>query len=196
MVAIIINNLVLCMSLSLLWMGRLSCAFRTPIQQRMSNFPHAASRRKDDIGSDSIPFQQAAYHKRADGAEDRGSRPISRSHVFEQSSKVIVAGLSLIVPAEVTYAKCTDIETCREEGERKIEADLKLNPIIKLSDGVRYRVLQTSALSGAKVKDGSSIDLIYSISTASGLWAVHVLKRLWLRKSVLWREARVGFRSG
>jgi len=69
----------------------------------------------------------------------------------------------------IAYAKCTDIESCREEGERKVEADLKLNPIVKLSDGVRYRVLSSPPLStDKKVEDGSNIDLAYSISTASG----------------------------
>ena len=103
---------------------------------------------------------------------------ISRAHLFECSSRII--GLSLILPGEV-YAKCTDIESCREEGERKIEADLKLNPIIKLSGGVRYRVLQPSTpLSGPKVKDGSTIDLIYSISTAYSLILAWMKCVLWL----------------
>ena len=69
------------------------------------------------------------------------------------------------------YAKCTDIESCREEGERKVEADLKLNPIVRVSDGVRYRCLgapPSTTASDKKVKEGSNIDLAYSISTASG----------------------------
>lgn len=93
-------------------------------------------------------------------------QPISRADLFEYSSRIV--GLSLILPAGVAQAKCTDIESCREEGERKIEADLKLNPIMRLADGVNYRVLRPSAVPGPKVKDGSSIELIYSISTASG----------------------------
>ncbi|KAL3789289.1 hypothetical protein HJC23_000355 [Cyclotella cryptica] len=95
---------------------------------------------------------------------------INRRYLIDRSSKaftVLVTGSLLSLP-QLAQAKCTDIESCREEGERKIEADLKNNPIIKLSDGVRYRVLQPGTLSGPKVKEGSSIDLAYSISTASG----------------------------
>ncbi|KAL7483078.1 hypothetical protein ACHAW6_008730 [Cyclotella cf. meneghiniana] len=95
---------------------------------------------------------------------------INRRYLIERSSKVLTALLpaSLLSLPQLARAKCTDIESCREEGERKIEADLKNNPIIKLSNGVRYRVLRPGALSGPKVKEGSSIDLAYSISTASG----------------------------
>ncbi|KAL7536738.1 hypothetical protein ACHAWF_005546 [Thalassiosira exigua] len=79
---------------------------------------------------------------------------------------VLIESYSSASPA---FAKCTDIETCREEGERKVEADLKLNPIVRLSDGVRYRVLRSpTSPSSDRVKEGSSIDLTYSISTASG----------------------------
>jgi len=141
-----------CVTLSL-WIG-LSCSFApTPIQR--------------------IKFPQFTAHRRLVEAEEEDSiqplldrQPISRARLFEYSSR-IVALMTLIHP-DTAYAKCTDIESCREEGERKIEADLKLNPIMKLPDGVRYRVLQPSTLSGPKVKEGSSIDLIYSISTASG----------------------------
>ena len=85
------------------------------------------------------------------------------------TTTVSVFATPFIIPS-IAYAKCTDIESCREEGERKVEADLKLNPIVKLSDGVRYRVLSspTSSSTDKKVEDGSNIDLAYSISTASG----------------------------
>lgn len=135
----------LCVTLSLLWMGRLSSSFTPPPP------PHAATHRWPE-GAEAFPCID--------------SRPISRAGLFKQAN--LIAGLSFILPELPVYAKCADIETCREEGERKIEADLKANPIIKLSDGVRYRVLQPSSHSGAKVSVGSSIDLIYSISTASG----------------------------
>lgn len=92
---------------------------------------------------------------------------ITRKQVIHQSTSVFATLLSTVTLPNTAQAKCTDIESCREEGERKIEADLKNNPIIKLSNGVRYRVLQPPT-SGAKVQEGSSVDLIYSISTASG----------------------------
>lgn len=103
----------------------------------------------------------------------------SRRNLLDKSASLFSGGVSTIAATTIAsivtsvpspaYAKCTDIESCREEGERKIEADLKLNPIVRLSDGVRYRVLQTAASSSTeKVREGSKIDLIYSISTASG----------------------------
>ena len=92
------------------------------------------------------------------------------------SSILSATSLSSIIFATTTqlpqpaYAKCTDIESCREEGERKIEADLISNPIVKLSDGVRYRVLSSPPNKSTSkiVTDESNIDIAYSISTASG----------------------------
>jgi len=94
----------------------------------------------------------------------------SRRNVLQKLSSTVPILASPFVIPSISYAKCTDIESCREEGERKVEADLKLNPIVKLSDGVRYRVLSppTTSSTNKKVKDGSNIDLAYSISTASG----------------------------
>jgi hypothetical protein len=143
----------------------LSCSFAPkPTQQRIK-FPQVAAHRRFAEADEELVgiAREASYIQ---PLHDR--QPIiSRARLFEYSSK-IVGLMSLLHPA-TAYAKCTDIESCREEGERKIEADLKLNPIMKLSDGVRYRVLQPSTLPSApKVKEGSSIDLIYSISTASG----------------------------
>jgi len=96
---------------------------------------------------------------------------LSRKSAIEKTTAALsgVFLASLFSTAQPAWAKCTDIESCREEGERRVEADLKRNPIVKLSDGVRYRVLSSPASPNTeKVKDGSNIDLAYSISTASG----------------------------
>mmetsp|Transcript_17901 Transcript_17901/g.28971 ORF Transcript_17901/g.28971 Transcript_17901/m.28971 type:complete len:171 (-) Transcript_17901:993-1505(-) len=98
---------------------------------------------------------------------------LSRKSLLDKTKRSAAAlaflteAFALPAPA---HAKCTDIESCREEGERKVEAELKRNPIVRLSDGVRYRVLRppASPSSSEKVAEGSSIDLIYSITTASG----------------------------
>lgn len=92
---------------------------------------------------------------------------ISRKNLLEKITTTTIG--TILASTQPAYAKCTDIESCREEGERKVEEDLKRNPIIKLSDGVRYRVLNPpSSPNSDKVKEGSNIDLVYSISTASG----------------------------
>jgi len=64
--------------------------------------------------------------------------------------------------------KCTDIESCREIGDKKVEQDLKDNPVTRLDNGLRYKKLKDGY--GEKKIDESSlvVDLIYSISSASG----------------------------
>lgn len=118
-----------------------------------------------------------AAHRREDCRNDNDAN--SRRHVLEKSAASILGAAlpTIFAPSFLTpraYAKCSDIDSCREEGERKVEADLKLNPIVRLSDGVQYRVLRSSPTSSSKssttkvVTKGSNIDLAYSISTASG----------------------------
>jgi FKBP-type peptidyl-prolyl cis-trans isomerase len=149
--------------LCLLLIG-LSRAFIPPSTSRLKNF------QQHELGNapGRLPALTRSEADENDNLCDNSRLTISRADLFEKSKAMITTGLLSLMLPESAFAKCTDIETCREEGERKIEADLKLNPITKLSDGVRYRVLQPSAPNGAKVKDGSSVDLIYSISTASG----------------------------
>jgi len=74
--------------------------------------------------------------------------------------------VSILLPLPV-FAKCTDIESCREIGERKVEKDLVDNPVTTLPSGSRYKVLQPGT-GGASVDEQSSLDLIFSISTISG----------------------------
>eukprot|EP00970_Alexandrium_tamarense_P013182 scaffold3282_cov198-Alexandrium_tamarense.AAC.47 len=94
----------------------------------------------------------------------------SRRSLIQQSANILPL-LCFAAIAQPVDAKCTDIESCREEGERRVEADLKLNPITKLSDGVRYKVLRPpSVSSGPSVSEGSIIDLAYSIN-ANGRYA-------------------------
>lgn len=69
--------------------------------------------------------------------------------------------------------KCTDIESCREIGDEKIMEQLAENPITSLPSGVKYKVLKPPAVAdnsssrSATVTDGSTVDLIYSV-TGSG----------------------------
>ena len=62
-------------------------------------------------------------------------------------------------------AKCTDIETCREIGDRKVDEDMKANPTTALPSGVRYKVLRppTGRNSDVQAKDGSTVDIAFSI---------------------------------
>lgn len=73
----------------------------------------------------------------------------------------------LISHPEISSAKCTDIDSCREAGERKIEKDLAENPITKLDFGVKYKVLQAGT--GEEiVSSDDTLDIIFSVSTLGG----------------------------
>ena len=74
---------------------------------------------------------------------------------------------SLASAAATSGKKCTDIETCREIGDQRIEQDLKENPVTRLDSGVRFKTVQPG-VGSETVKEGASIDMIYSISRAGG----------------------------
>ena len=74
-------------------------------------------------------------------------------------------GAAITLSTQV-LAKCADIESCREVGEAKVAADMAANPVIKLSDGVRYKRVKEG--SGATVSGSDVVDVAYSISTAGG----------------------------
>lgn len=70
-----------------------------------------------------------------------------------------------VVPAKVAHAKCTDLETCREIGEKKIQQDLKDNPIFKLDSGVRYKILRPGiGNDNDTVHQDSIVDVAFSVS--------------------------------
>ena len=64
---------------------------------------------------------------------------------------------------------CTDIETCRELGDQKIAKEMKENPVTRLQSGVRYKQLK-AGFGNSQVEPSSTVDLIYSISQASGAY--------------------------
>ena len=76
-----------------------------------------------------------------------------------------VTGAAAVLPQQA-FGKCKDIESCREVGEAKVAADEAANPVIRLSDGVRYKRVREGA--GASVSSGDVVDVAYSISTAGG----------------------------
>eukprot|EP00529_Nitzschia_sp_RCC80_P026186 CAMPEP_0113458072 /NCGR_PEP_ID=MMETSP0014_2-20120614/9732_1 /TAXON_ID=2857 /ORGANISM="Nitzschia sp." /LENGTH=340 /DNA_ID=CAMNT_0000349581 /DNA_START=92 /DNA_END=1114 /DNA_ORIENTATION=+ /assembly_acc=CAM_ASM_000159 len=63
--------------------------------------------------------------------------------------------------------KCTDIESCREIGEQKVQQELEDNPVIRLPNGVRYKKLK-AGIGPSVVNDNDVVDIIYSISRANG----------------------------
>lgn len=73
----------------------------------------------------------------------------------------------VLTTAAPAFAKCTDIDSCRDIGDQRIAQDLAENPVVRLDSGVRYKVLQPG-VEGKEVKEGSSVDVIFTISRAGG----------------------------
>lgn len=64
-------------------------------------------------------------------------------------------------------AKCTDIDSCREEGERRFEEmERAMGPVVSLSDGVRYRELKTGE--GREIRPGDVCDLRFQVLKGNG----------------------------
>eukprot|EP00557_Chaetoceros_sp_GSL56_P005089 CAMPEP_0176499028 /NCGR_PEP_ID=MMETSP0200_2-20121128/12682_1 /TAXON_ID=947934 /ORGANISM="Chaetoceros sp., Strain GSL56" /LENGTH=266 /DNA_ID=CAMNT_0017897367 /DNA_START=224 /DNA_END=1024 /DNA_ORIENTATION=+ len=83
-----------------------------------------------------------------------------RRRDFLLYSLLPVVQLQPISPAQ---AKCTDLDSCREIGDNKIEQDLRDNPIFKLDSGVRYKILRPGTGIDSVGKD-STVDLAFSVS--------------------------------
>jgi len=64
-------------------------------------------------------------------------------------------------------SSCTDIETCREIGERRDAENLAQNPITRLGDGLQFKVL-AAGIGTDVVQPDSRIQIIYSVSQANG----------------------------
>jgi hypothetical protein len=71
--------------------------------------------------------------------------------------------------AVVVKKRCTDIESCREIGDLKVQQDLVEKPITKLNSGVRFKRLKPGVGYGT-VKNGDTVDIIFSISRANGAY--------------------------
>jgi hypothetical protein len=83
-----------------------------------------------------------------------------------KNRRSILKTLAVSIPLPA-YAKCADIESCREIGERKVEQDQIANPVTRLKSGSRYKVLQPGT-GEQTVANDSNVDLIFSVSTMSG----------------------------
>jgi hypothetical protein len=86
----------------------------------------------------------------------------------ERRTFLIGSVVSICVPT-LASAKCTDIESCREIGEKKVEQDLKDNPIIRLENGGAYKQIKVG-YGDKQVAANNLVDLIYSITSASGAY--------------------------
>ncbi len=84
----------------------------------------------------------------------------------------ICPATALSLPSSSTTSskkKCTDIESCREIGDQKIQETLQDNPITRLDSGVRFKRLKPG-VGSATVQDKDVVDIIFSISRANGAY--------------------------
>lgn len=89
----------------------------------------------------------------------------------------MVVGMGLMMDRQAAVAKCTDIESCREEGDRRAEeADRKAGPTVKLSGGVMYRELEAGT--GPKLSMGDGADIRFQVlQSANGYFMYGVPNR-------------------
>lgn len=88
---------------------------------------------------------------------------IARRRIFAALSAPVV----LSYPMLPSDARCTDLESCREIGDRKVEEQMAKNPVFRVKNGVRYKVLKPGVGSEV-VAQGDTVELFFSISLASG----------------------------
>lgn len=69
----------------------------------------------------------------------------------------------------VSHGRCTDLESCREIGDLRIEEKERENPTVRLDKGVRYKKLRPG-FGADTVNAGANVELIYSISQANGAY--------------------------
>jgi FKBP-type peptidyl-prolyl cis-trans isomerase len=85
---------------------------------------------------------------------------------------VLSAGLLLpntpaLAAKSSSSSSCTDIETCREIGEKKDQASMAANPVVSLGGGLQYKMLRVG-MGDQTVSEKDKVKIIYSISQANG----------------------------
>ena len=117
----------------------------------------------------------------AASSSSSSSSSTRRAFLLETAAVIACGGAgtaSLPHPAAAAAAspakRCTDIESCREIGERRDAENLARNPIVRLGDGLQYKVLSPGVggsggdAAAVVVKPDSNVRIIYSVSQANG----------------------------
>lgn len=99
--------------------------------------------------------------------EDEAPKIKNTRRQFLAATGVLSAGL--LLPNMPALAKCTDIESCREIGEKKDQARLAANPIVSLGGGLEYKVLN-AGIGDQTVFEKDKVKIIYSISQSNGVY--------------------------
>lgn len=94
--------------------------------------------------------------------------PSSRRAFFYTALTAVCSTALLTTAPQPSLAKCTDIETCREIGDRKDAEDLAANPINRLGGGLQWKLLRPGFGQETVQENSKNIKIIYSISQANG----------------------------
>ena len=102
--------------------------------------------------------------------------PRTRRWALEQVVLVPVTAASAILPATAVSGKCADIESCREEGERKmVEIDKAQGPVVTVEPGIRYRELKRGE--GPVLRDGDTADIRFQVLQGNGYFMYSIPNR-------------------
>jgi len=78
-----------------------------------------------------------------------------------------------LVGPSVASAKCKDIESCREEGDRRIaQQEAEAGPIVNLGNSVRYREPK-SGTGDQTLQEGDAAEITFMVTTTGGnyMWS-------------------------
>ena len=91
-----------------------------------------------------------------------------RRSLVSSTASIALGIASAFSDQEPALAKCKDIESCREEGERRIAQDeLDKGPIVRLPGGIRFR--EPKRGSGDEVlREGDVAEITFVVTTTGG----------------------------
>eukprot|EP00590_Aulacoseira_subarctica_P011382 CAMPEP_0172416224 /NCGR_PEP_ID=MMETSP1064-20121228/2696_1 /TAXON_ID=202472 /ORGANISM="Aulacoseira subarctica , Strain CCAP 1002/5" /LENGTH=264 /DNA_ID=CAMNT_0013153727 /DNA_START=183 /DNA_END=980 /DNA_ORIENTATION=- len=119
---------------------------------------------------DKIPKTEDSYAISATEIKNNDSSfpSLGRRSAIDKLAEFSIFVAAAPACAQASTKKCSDIETCREIGDVKLLEKMTEDPITSLPNGVKYKILQPPITYGAEsnsvVKDGSVVDLIYSVT--------------------------------
>ena len=128
------------------------------------------SRRSADTAAAATACSTPPQHTSRSSTTSTNTATCSRKTFFLETLLLTMIPWTAPAPAfarSSSASSCTDIETCREIGERRDAENLAQNPITRLGDGLQFKVL-AAGIGPDNVQPDSRIQIIYSVSQANG----------------------------
>lgn len=103
-------------------------------------------------------------------SHDTNNLEISRRDLISTTSKLGLVTTITFVRPKSAQAKCTNIDTCREIGEIRDEEIQKETPIVRLGQGLQYKVVNPGVGTETvpDIGTGAKVSIAYSISQGIG----------------------------